>query len=109
MWLIENAVGKNSVNGKLRSGRVVGENKDNIEIKGTDLFRNVVFCTPFGMASIPADDSKVFMMTVEDSKVCVGAKSEDKGLEPGEIMLFSKGGANILLSNDGKVYINGKE
>ena len=30
-------------------------------------------------------------------------------LEEGELMLYSKGGASIVLKNDGRVLVNGKE
>ena len=49
---------------------------------------------------------KVTLVSV--SWVCTIA-CENTEIEPGELLLFSKGGAEILLSNDGKVYINGKE
>lgn len=37
----------------------------------------------------------------------MGVISEVSSVQPGEILLKSKGGAEVYLKNDGSVYING--
>ena len=42
--------------------------------------------------------------------VCLGViAAPPEPLEPGEVMLYSAGGASIVLKNNGKVLINGRE
>ena len=39
---------------------------------------------------------------------CLAALAKNVELDEGEVMLSSKGGASIVLKNDGRVLINGK-
>ncbi len=45
------------------------------------------------------------------TSVCVslGVLGQEQSLSEGELMLYSKGGASIVLKNDGRVLINGRE
>ena len=43
-----------------------------------------------------------------EGMVCAGAVVEETALEPGELLLFSQGGARIYLKNSGEVVINGQ-
>ena len=49
------------------------------------------------------------MLPLEDGEVCLGVIGSADGLEEGEIMLRSKGGASLVLKNDGRVLVNGRE
>ena len=63
---------------------------------------------PFGIAYVPSAGCKTAVVPLMGSQVCLGTFSEHKSnLEPGEIMLYSAGGATLELKNDGNVYING--
>ncbi|MEF2920645.1 MAG: hypothetical protein U0O22_09310 [Acutalibacteraceae bacterium] len=64
---------------------------------------------PYGVVSIPVQGANAVMLDVNGQPVCLGVLQGDSTLEMGEIMLYSKGGASIVLKNNGKVYINGKE
>ena len=48
------------------------------------------------------------MLPLVSEQACLGVVAQDKNLEEGELMLYSKGGASIVLKNDGSVVINGK-
>lgn len=61
---------------------------------------------PFGMAVCVPQGEKVVMLP--ESGVCLGAVNDAGGLQPGEVRLFSSGGAEILLRADGAVVINGQ-
>ena len=45
------------------------------------------------------------------AQLCLGSVTEGwpEGLQPGEILLRSAGGASIKLCSDGKILLNGKE
>ena len=47
-------------------------------------------------------------LPIYEGNVCIGTLSQSQGLKPGEIKLFSAGGANIVLKNSGEIVINGK-
>ena len=48
------------------------------------------------------------MLVLTGSGVCLGAVLEESGVQPGELKLFSSGGAEIYLKNNGDVVINGQ-
>ena len=49
------------------------------------------------------------MLPLRDGETALGVLHSGSGLEPGEVMLYSKGGASIVLKNNGSVLINGRE
>lgn len=68
--------------------------------------RSPVVAAPYGMAVCLPQGTKVVMLP--ESGVCLGAVNDAAGLEPGEVRLFSAGGAEIRLKADGSVVINGQ-
>ena len=68
----------------------------------TDMERRApAVAVPFGMAVCVPQGEKVVMLP--ESGVCLAGD-----LQPGEVRLFSSGGAEILLRADGAVVINGQ-
>ncbi len=61
---------------------------------------------PYGYACAAPQGEKVVMLP--ESGVCLGSVNRAEGLLPGEVRLFSAGGAEILLRADGAVVINGQ-
>lgn len=61
---------------------------------------------PYGMAVCMPQGERVMMLP--ESGVCLGTVNTAAGLLPGEVRLFSVGGAEILLRADGAVVINGQ-
>jgi hypothetical protein len=47
--------------------------------------------------------------SLDDGEVSLGVLADTDGLQEGELMLKSRGGASIVLKNNGKVLINGRE
>lgn len=109
MWLLDYITG-NSISAP---GAVKGELNVNAsgvtsvassgEHKGLDL------CFPYGVVSVPPSGERAVVLPLADGEVGLGVLSKGVGLEEGELMLFSKGGASIILKNDGRVLINGRE
>lgn len=60
---------------------------------------------PYGMAVVPPAGYQAVLV----NGLCTGVTSvQDARLNAGEVRLFSSGGAEIWLKNDGTVIINGK-
>ena len=65
---------------------------------------------PAGIAYVPVAGAPTVVMEGAGGAVCLGvAVTPQEELEPGELMLYSAGGASIVLKNSGKVLINGRE
>ena len=94
MWIAEN-LSKNSINKPTaESGNVVM----------SEIGNNAIIASG---EHIPPVKEKAVVLPLADKEVCVGVISEVSSVQPGEILLKSKGGAEVYLKNDGSVYING--
>lgn len=109
MWIADYLT-KNSMSApEAVSGNVVGSDKSKTAVVSSGEHRGLKNVAPYGVISTPPVGQDAVVLPLSDSEVCVGVVCIDEGLEPGELMLRSKGGASILLKNDGSVYINGKQ
>lgn len=108
MWILERIVGnKNSTEAK--SGEITNTDGNNISAVGTEEYSRLPMISPYGIISFPPKGEKTVVLSYDFGKVCLGALSYPTGLEEGEILLRSRGGAEIKLCNNGKVLINGRE
>ncbi len=65
---------------------------------------------PYGIECVPPRGEQAVVVPSGRTRCAVGIRSKNSlRLEPGEIALYSKGGASIILKNDGRVLINGQE
>ncbi len=65
---------------------------------------------PYGLECIPPKGKRAAVFQAGRSLIVSGFESSGHlQLEPGEIGLFSSGGASLILKNDGRVLINGHE
>lgn len=109
MWLT-NYVTKNSFSKEDASlGSVTNSSNETLSVGATNDRFNLECVAPCGIAYVPRVGEKCVVLPTDDKDVCLGVISERKDLEPGELMLFSSGGASIVLKNNGKVLINGRE
>lgn len=88
--------------------------KGNVYEKGTAVaasgeHKSLPVCMPYGIASIPPKNECAVVLPLEDGEVSLGVLTDTDGLQEGELMLSSSGGASIVLKNDGRVLINGRE
>ena len=58
----------------------------------------------FDSAPLPLNAKKL-----DDGEIGLGVIADRTELEEGEVMMYSKGGASVILKNNGKVLINGEE
>lgn len=70
--------------------------------------RGVPIVAPFGIAYNPPKNIKSVVLPTGGTTTCIGVVMDDNALKEGEVMLYSSGGASIVLKNDGTVVINGK-
>lgn len=70
--------------------------------------RDVPLVAPFGIAYNPPRCEKSVLLPLNSNYACIGVLCQSKDLAPGELMLFSQGGASIVLKNNGQVIINGR-
>lgn len=93
-----NAV-KGSVNKNDSSGTAVMSSGEHKELKS---------CFPYGVYSVAPTGERAVVLPLDDGEVGLGVIAKGSDLEAGEIMLYSKGGASIVLKNNGDVLINGE-
>ncbi len=109
MWLM-NYITNNSltapeaVKGDLSAGASGGTAVD-----ASGEHKELELCFPYGVVSVPPSGERAVVLPLEDGEVALGVLTHGAGLEEGELMLFSKGGASVVLKNDGRVLINGSE
>lgn len=108
MWILDYITRNSKVGNKIEQGSVKGSTDGKLEISASSKFSKTPVSSPYGIAYVPPAGEKSVVVSSSDGEVCMGTIMYDKRLAPGEIMLFSKGGASIKLSNDGHVYINGE-
>ena len=58
---------------------------------------------------VPQGNEDAVVISTDGGRVCLGVKipANDYHLSPGELALYSAGGASIILKNNGSVIING--
>lgn len=107
MWIAD-YITKNSVSSPSAvCGSIVNSNGLKTAVKGSAEHNNLKTVAPYGVYSVAPKGEKAVVLPLADSEVCIGVTSGENNLEVGEVLLKSKGGASILLKNDGFVYING--
>lgn len=76
--------------------------------QGRQEYRSLRRAAPWGVAYLPPATAQAVLVESTSGMVCVGTLSESKNLSPGELLLYSAGGARIYLKNNGEVEINGQ-
>lgn len=108
MWLID-YVTKNSIPSSLaEKGSVKGACDGQVQVKASSDYRNLPIVAPYGIAYVPTAGENTVVVSANGENVCMGVVAPKEDLQPGELMLFSSGGASLVLKNDGGVYINGE-
>ena len=107
MWLLR-YMAKNSLSAR---GAVKGDvqGQDGTAVLSSGEHKNLRLCQPYGVASIPPEGACAVVLPLDDGEVSLGVLGQEQSLSEGELMLYSKGGASIVLKNDGRVLINGRE
>lgn len=109
MWIL-NYVTQNSLAASSpEKGMVKGSIGGKVQVDASSDFGQINVVSPYGVAYVPPVGEQSVVMNADGESFCIGTVAPTKKLQPGEIMLFSAGGASIELKNDGNVYINGRK
>ena len=109
MWLM-NYITQNSITAPSAvKGNVNKNDRDGIAVVSSGEHKRLKSCFPYGIVSVPPTGEKAIVLPLDDGEVGLGVIAANAELQEGELMLYSKGGASIVLKNDGRVLINGKE
>ena len=111
MWINEYMTGRSfrpqtgSI-GEIRAANSGG----NVSVSATRDYRALPVAAPAGIAYVPVTGASAIVTEGDGGPVCLGViAAPPEELQAGELMLYSAGGASIVLKNDGKVLINGRE
>lgn len=100
--------------GKAQRGAVAGcvteSGKAQVGLSSSSKHMDVPLVAPWGVISVPPVGCEAVAVETGNGVACVGVRTsaDTISLEPGELMLCSLS-ASIVLKNDGRVLINGKE
>lgn len=70
--------------------------------------RSLPFAGPWGVAYLPPDAAQAVLVETNEGTACIGTVAQSRGIRPGELLLYSAGGAEIYLRNNGEIEINGQ-
>lgn len=91
-------------------GSITGSQQRKIQVDASTQHRDVAVVAPYGIAYVPPVGEGAVIVPFEGGEACVGVISDAPNkLNRGELMLYSMGGASIVLKNDGSVLINGEK
>ena len=88
-------------------GKVTSTQENTVTVQAAQEHREIKNVSPFGVVSIPPVGTKAVVIPTDEGFVYTGAVAQPADLAPGEVMLYSSGGASLILKNDGRVLVNG--
>lgn len=110
MWINEYMTGRSFNVEGASAGEIRSTNNGSVSVSSTRDYGALPLIAPSGIAYVPVAGASTVVMEGAGGTVCLGVIAAPKEeLQPGELMLYSAGGASIVLKNNGKVLINGKE
>lgn len=104
MWISRKIAGDTDVR-VAEKGRVTMSSTD-FEAGGTVIQRSVESYAPYGYCSKAPVGEQVMILPSSDGQAVIGSLSDTANLNSGEIQITSKGGAKIVLKNDGTILLN---
>jgi len=82
-------------------------NTSGFGVVGASQIASPLTFAPRGIAYMPGVGDNILLMPIDGHDVCAGTMTSGAGLRPGELRLFSGGGASILLAANGDIVLNG--
>lgn len=82
-----------------------------VSVEGVGELRQLPIVSPWGVYSVPptGETAEVIKNYGRDKEaVYIGVVQPPRDIQPGELFLYSHGGANIHLRNDGAIVFNGR-
>lgn len=110
MWINEYMTGRSFGSEGASAGEIRSSGNGSVSVSSTRDYGSLPMIAPAGIAYVPVTGTSTVVMEGAGGAVCLGVIAPpQEALQPGELMLYSAGGASIVLKNDGKVLINGRE
>lgn len=106
MWLSQQ-INQEQAAPAVRLGEVTACEAEGVTVQAGREHRELLLLLPGGMDAPPALGQQAAVLPLETGAVCVGVV-RSPGVAPGEVRLYSAGGASLWLKNDGTVVINGR-
>lgn len=108
MWVSKEITESNKKNFDLKIGKVTQTSRHNVCVEDNTEYRDLPLVCPYGFVSIPMLGSSAIIAPNSSNFLYFGTKVNNiDDLNPGEVGLYSHGGASVVLKNDGRVLING--
>ncbi len=101
MWLTKQL--NRAKTAALMDGEVMGGEK--LEVRGESEYRSPEGLFPYGFSSLAAGGQRAVMLNGRYAGV---SGVPNAALKEGEVLLYSMGGAEIWLKNNGEIVINGQ-
>ena len=109
MWISEYIAGRSFGKESASKGEISAAANGSVSVSATRDYHGIPTVSPGGFAYMPVTGEKTVVISGEDGAMCLGVFAQpSEHLQPGELMLYSAGGASIVLKNDGRVLINGR-
>lgn len=109
MWLMRYITNNSLSAPHAAKGEWMADSAAGTAVAASGEHKGLELCMPYGVVSMPPAGARAVVLPLDDGEVCLGVLQKAEGLEEGEVMLCSKGGATLELKNDGRVLINGRE
>ena len=111
MWLSKNISKIRSKSSSGSAGRIKQSADRRIAASVENGIGQFALAAPPGMVYVPKPNEDAVIVSTGLGQMCIGVRIPYNNfeLEAGELALYSAGGAQIFLKNDGRVIINGKE
>lgn len=108
MWIAKK-MSDDSDKRRVMNGSIAYSDSEKTSVSTVENISTAERIVPYGIAYIPPAGEKAVIIPVDDTQYCCGVLcTQASGLSPGEIKLFSSGGASVILRNNGTVVINGQ-
>lgn len=104
MWISQQMIAAQKGRAAADTARMTGSGS----AQGVNDYRGLLFAGPWGIAYQPPDAAQAVVVSTNAGDACIGTVAEEKGIGPGELFLYSAGGAEIYLKNNGEIEINGQ-
>lgn len=108
MWMGRKISAKRKEMEKPVAGIISGAKEGALLLQSSAEYREVVSAGPYGIKSLPPPGETAVGVTSGGKTFCLGVEMDPAGLSPGEVTLFSAGGAKITLTQDGKILLEGQ-
>ena len=106
MW-ISRMLARSYESEKAQSGYVSMSAGGELEVGSTVNARGIKAYSPYGYSAAVPVGEEVILIPSAEGQAILGTPESSSSLSQGEVEIASRGGARILLKNDGTVIING--